>query len=272
MLSMELQNLITPGLGIVIGILMGLTGAGGGIVSVPLLIFVLHLTIAQAGPIALMAIASASSVGAVLAHRMKTLRYKAATLMAICGLVTAPLGLFLAFRVPNKPLTILFSIILILVSLRSFLQARQELLGLSPIQIRHPPCALDPVTGKFKWTAACLWVMIVIGSIAGFLSGLLGVGGGFVIVPALKKFTNLTQTSIISTSLGVMALISLGSIGMSAVAGTLLWKTGLLFSGGAVLGLLLGRRFHHYLNPSRSQQAFAILTFLIAAYLLIHSF
>ena len=65
---------------------MGLTGAGGGILSVPLLVFFLGLPIAEAAPIALCAVALASSIGAILGLRDKILRYKAAGFMAIFGL------------------------------------------------------------------------------------------------------------------------------------------------------------------------------------------
>ena len=75
---------LTPlGLGILIGILMGLTGAGGGILSVPLLVFFLHLQVVEAAPIALTAIAISAGVGAFLGFRNKLLRYKAAVFMAI---------------------------------------------------------------------------------------------------------------------------------------------------------------------------------------------
>ena len=272
MLLMDITTMITPLLGMLIGILMGLTGAGGGIISVPLLIFFLDLKIAEAGPVALTAIASSAGIGALLAHRAKTLRYKAATLMALCGLVFAPAGLYLAFKLPNKPLSILFGLILLIVAIRSFLQAHHELTDTNPKPNTNPPCCINPQTGKFIWSGPCLRTMLLIGSVAGFLSGLLGVGGGFVIVPALKKYTELSPTSVISTSLGVMSIIAIGSVGMSAYAGTLLWSIAILFSLGAIIGLLIGRRFHSYLNPGRSHQAFAIFTFLIAVYLLTQTF
>ena len=272
MLLMDITTMITPLLGILIGILMGLTGAGGGIISVPLLIFFLDLKIAEAGPIALTAIASSAGIGALLAHRTKTLRYKAATLMALCGLMFAPVGLYLAFKLPNKPLSILFGLILLIVAIRSFLQAHHELTGTKPKPNTNPPCRINPKTGKFIWSGPCLRTMLLIGSVAGFLSGLLGVGGGFVIVPALKKYTDLSPTSVISTSLGVMSIIAIGSVGMSAYAGTLLWSIAILFSLGAIIGLLIGRRFHSYLNPGRSLQTFAVFTFLIAVYLLTKTF
>jgi len=268
----ELNVFITPVLGVLVGLLMGLTGAGGGILSVPILIFFLDLNIAQAGPIALMAIASSSGVGALLAHRNKTLRYKAAILMAICGLLLAPVGLFLAVKLPNRPLSILFGIILIIVAIRSYIQALQESTGKKSLQNKNPSCYLNPKTGKFIWSVACLKTMLVIGSIAGFLSGLLGVGGGFVIVPALKKYTDLSHAAVISTSLGVMSIIAIGSVGMSAYAGTLIWSIAFLFSLGAIIGLLIGRYFHDYLNPAHSHQAFAVFTFLVAIFMLTKTF
>ena len=120
---MEYSLLISPALGILIGLLMGLTGAGGGILSVPLLVFVLHLTVAEAAPIALSAIALAAGVGALMGLRDHILRYKAAGLMALFGLLLSPLGLWLAQRVPNGPLLILFGCVLLSVSIRLFRQA-----------------------------------------------------------------------------------------------------------------------------------------------------
>jgi uncharacterized membrane protein YfcA len=117
-----MEMITTSSLGLFIGLLMGLTGAGGGIVSVPALVYFLHLSIAEAGPIALMAIASSAGIGALLAHKNKTLRYKAATLIGLAGLTTAPFGLWLAHQVPNRPLAALFGFILIGASIHFFLK------------------------------------------------------------------------------------------------------------------------------------------------------
>lgn len=95
---MDFSILISPSLGVLVGILMGLTGAGGGILSVPLLVFALHLPVAQVAPISLCAIALAAGVGALLGFRNKILRYKAAGLMAIFGLLFSPIGLWLATK------------------------------------------------------------------------------------------------------------------------------------------------------------------------------
>ena len=81
---------LAPALGIFIGVLMGLTGAGGGILSVPLLVFAFHMPISEAGPIALSAIALSAGVGAIIGLREKVLRYKAAMFIALFGLILSP--------------------------------------------------------------------------------------------------------------------------------------------------------------------------------------
>ncbi|WP_241137097.1 TSUP family transporter, partial [Achromobacter xylosoxidans] len=83
-------------LGLCIGASLGLTGAGGGILAVPALMFGLHMSLAQAAPVALIAVGAASAVGAIQGLRSGLVRYKAALLMAITGAITAPLGLALA--------------------------------------------------------------------------------------------------------------------------------------------------------------------------------
>ena len=100
---------LAPALGVFIGILMGLTGAGGGILSVPLLVFVFHMPISQAGPIALTAVALSAGLGAAFGLSAKVLRYKAAMFMAIFGLLLSPLGLWVAQRAPNTPMLLIFS-------------------------------------------------------------------------------------------------------------------------------------------------------------------
>jgi uncharacterized membrane protein YfcA len=106
------------------------------------------------------------------------------------------------------------------------------------------------------------------GAVAGFLSGLLGVGGGFIIVPALKKYTDLPMQSIVATSLGVLALISITGVTSAALAGHLNWSIGLPFACGAIAGMLLGSVIAKKISGPRIQQVFAIFTFFISLSLL----
>lgn len=266
---MDYSTIISPALGILVGILMGLTGAGGGILSVPLLVFFLGLPIAEAAPIALCAVALASSIGAMLGLRNKTLRYKAAGFMAIFGLALSPLGLWLAPQIPNVPLQILFSLILIYVAVHLLKQARNQIKGIPEEHRKPPPCLINPSIGRLQWTIPCARALLFAGSLAGFLSGLLGVGGGFIIVPALKRYTDLPVKSIVATSLGVLAVITGGGAIFSAVSGSLNILVAAPFSlaalGGLLLGLLLGKK----LSGPHTQLIFSIFTLVIAISLLI---
>jgi uncharacterized membrane protein YfcA len=266
--NMDSMSAISVGLGVFVGMMMALTGAGGGILSVPLLVFGLNLSIASAGPIGLLAIAVAGSLGAINGLRTKLLRYRAALVMATLGIVLAPVGVYLAQRIPNQPLLIAFASILIVVSIRMLIQAQREITGNVPKERPAPPCKLDQSIGRLIWSVPCARSLMGSGAVAGLLSGLLGVGGGFIIVPALKKVTDLPMQSIVATSLGVLALISITGVTSAAVAGHLNWSIGIPFAGGAVAGMLLGSVIAKQISGPRIQQAFAVFTFLISLSLL----
>jgi uncharacterized membrane protein YfcA len=149
-----------------------------------------------------------------------------------------------------------------------FIQAQQEITGNVPKERPAPPCKLDQSIGRLIWSVPCARSLMGSGAIAGFLSGLLGVGGGFIIVPALKKVTDLPMQSIVATSLGVLALISITGVTTAAVAGHLNWSIGIPFASGAVAGMLLGSVIAKQISGPRIQQVFAVFTFLISLSLL----
>ena len=269
---MEMNTLITPAIGLFVGVLMGLTGAGGGILSVPLLVFFLHLPIAEAGPIALTSITISAGIGAILGLRAKVLRYKAAIFMASFGLLLSPLGLWLAQRLPNAPLLLLFSAVLMYVSIRMLIQVARTLSGKAVKPVKPPPCQLDLSIGKLIWTVPCARALMVSGAGAGFLSGLLGVGGGFVLVPALSKFTDLPMKSIVATSLGILSIVSAGGAFISLASGTLNIAIAIPFALGSLTGLLLGLLLAKKMSGPRVQQIFAVLTLGVAISLAIKGF
>ena len=261
---MDLHAIIAPSLGMIVGLVMGLTGAGGGIISAPLLIFFLGLEVKDAAPIALTAVAISAGIGAVFGLKQKILRYKAAVLMGSFGLALSPLGLWLSHHVPNKPLIMLFILILCIVALRTFMNASLELKGKVKHTRRPPHCQLHQSIGKLIWTVPCARSLMLSGAVAGFLSGLLGVGGGSIIVPALKKFTDLPMKSIVATSLGVLTIVSAGSAIMATASSSMNWTVASPFIAGAILGLFVGNHYTKKVHGARLQQAFSILAFIVA--------
>ena len=251
-------------LGLLVGAVMGLTGAGGGILAVPALVFGLGWTLTQAAPVALLAAAVAGLVGALEGLKRGILRYRAAILMAGVGVCVTPVGVRLAQALPQQALLYTFAALLTWVAVRTLNASRGgTTAGAAPPTV---PCRLDPRTGRLKWTPTSAAILGLIGAASGLLAGLLGVGGGFVIVPALRRASDLSMHSIVTTSLAVIALVASGAVAASLAQGASLpagvaWP----FVGGAVAGMLIGRIAVHRLPAPRVQQIFAAVTLLAAA-------
>ena len=253
-------------LGALVGLLLALTGAGGGILAVPLLVFALHLGLAEAAPIGLLAVGLAAAMSAILGLRDGIVRYRAAALMGGLAMAFAPLGVAAAQRVPNAPLTFAFAAVLALSAWRMWRRARRALrakAGDAPARAALP-CVLDARDGRLVWTRPCAQALALTGVTAGLLSGLLGVGGGFVIVPALTRFTELSARSIVATSLAVIALASVGGVGAAAWHGAIAWDIALPFAIGSVFATLAARVIAARVAGPRLQQGFAIVSLGVA--------
>jgi len=255
------SSLIGLALGGLVGIIIGITGAGGGVLAVPLLVFGLHLSILQAAPVGLIAVGLASALGAALGLREGQVRYRAAAAMGTMGMLCAPFGVALASRVPNAPLMAVFAFVLGGVAWRMY---RQSLSSASERAMVQLPCVLSPQDGRLVWTLPCTRALLATGMVSGTLSGLLGVGGGFVIVPALSRYTNLPARMVVATSMAVIALVSVGGVTAAALRGHVDLHTAAPFALGAVVALLLGRRLGARLSGARLQQSFAGLCMVVA--------
>ncbi len=259
------------GLGLVIGVILALTGAGGGILAVPLLVFGIQMSVAQAGPIGLLAVGMAAALGAALGLRAGIVRYRAAILIAAAGMPLSPLGLWLAHRIDNRWLGVLFALVLLLVAARSFLQATRPAAAAPAPDAMPRPCLRNDASGRFIWTSACARALMLSGGAAGLLSGLLGVGGGFVMVPALQRYTDLTMQSVVATSLAVIAMVSVTGVLASAASGGIAWDVALPFSAGALAGMLAGRAVSARLAGPHLQIGFAMVSAAVAVGMLVKS-
>ena len=256
-------------LGIAIGLVMGLTGAGGGILAVPALVFALGWTIPQAAPVALLAVAGAATLGALDGLRRRLVRYRAALFMGAVGASIAPLGLKVASIAPERVLLAGFAIAMVLVSAKMFRDARAAAI---PNDEDSRPCLLDPATGRLHWTPSAAASLGSIGAASGFLTGLLGVGGGFLIVPALRRFSDISMQGIVATSLAVIALVSTGSvIGAWLQGRDLSLDVAAPFAAGAAFGMIGGRVGARAMSPSLLQRIFAGVSATVAVGLIVRA-
>ncbi|MGY2291171.1 sulfite exporter TauE/SafE family protein [Pseudomonas sp. SDO528_S397] len=259
--------LLATVLGGLMGLVMGLTGAGGGILGVPALVLGLGLTMTQAAPVSLFAVGAAAAVGAIDGLRHGLVRYRAALLIALLGALFSPVGVYLAHQLPEMLLMGLFSALMVLVAWRMLRREKTEA-GPSDhgaASWGQKNCMLDQHTGRFSWTAKCSATLAALGAVTGAVSGLLGVGGGFLIVPAFKQLTDVQMRGIVATSLMVISLISLIGVVGAFQAGVTIMPTGWVFIGASIVGMLAGRRLCSVIPARTLQVGFAGLCAVVAA-------
>jgi uncharacterized membrane protein YfcA len=259
-------------LGAIVGLILALTGAGGGILAVPLLVFALDLPMQAAAPVGLLAVGLAAAVGALLGLHEGKVRYRAAALIGVAGMALAPVGVWVGRRVPNAPLLCGFALVLAYVAWRMLRQStRRAGAGTDTRPPRQPSCVVNPASGRLLWTAPCAGALAATGIVSGLLTGLFGVGGGFVIVPSLTRNTDLDALSITGTSLAVIALVSVSGVVAATWSGTMAWSVALPFGAGAVAALLIGRRLARHVAGARLQQGFAALSAAVSVLLLLRA-
>ncbi len=253
--------LIALSLGALVGLILALTGAGGGILAVPALTLGLGWSMTQASPIALLTVASAAAIGMTGGLLKGYIRVRAALLISAVGILAAPFGQRLAHVLPERWLIGLFACVMLVVAARIFMSASNRSNNSEGIVLsRSKTCVINTKTGRIDWSVSSFLKLSLIGLISGTATGLLGVGGGFIVVPALLRCSNISMNGIVATSLMVITLISSGAVITAYSAGHLaLSPTALLFVGGAAGGMLLGRQFAEKIPAAQLQRAFAVL-------------
>ena len=249
-------------LGLVVGILMGLTGAGGGVLAVPGLMLVMDWEVVQAAPLAMFSVMLSAGIGAIGALRQGLVRYRAAVLMAVAAMPFSSLGVQLAQGLQPLWLNALFAVILLYIAAR---QMRGCIRGdVADEDNEAALCHVDAETGRLSWNWTTGFVIAGIGVVTGFLTGLLGVGGAFFMVPMLRRLTDISLQGVIATVLLVMALVSAGSlmfVGLHGVSIPL--AMAVPFVVAAVLGMLLGRILVRRLSARMLQCSFGGLVLLV---------
>ncbi len=247
--------------GLLIGGLLGLTGAGGGILAVPALMASQGWSVAQAAPIGLLAVTLSACIGMLQGLIKQIVRYKAALWIALISIPAAKYGIYLAKEIPALWLTLGFSLIMFWIAYR--------LLSNKINDFENAPCKVDQATGRFIWNFKTATILGGIGLVAGLMTGLLGVGGGFVIVPALRKATDLDMKSIVATSLMVIFLIGGISITINILEGFHYpANITLSFVLACILGMLIGRKITTFVSIQKVQTIFAITLIFVASYLI----
>ncbi|MFC0597976.1 sulfite exporter TauE/SafE family protein [Streptomyces palmae] len=232
-----------------VGLTLGALGGGGSVLAVPALIYLLGFTPAAATTASLL-IVTATSVTALYAHaRAGNVRWKAGGLFAAAGLLPAAAAGALAGRLPQPVLTGAFAAIAAIAAVRMLRPASAT------------PGERRPVgVGRAAGTGAGL----------GTLTGFLGVGGGFLAVPALVTTLAFEMQAAVGTSLLIISTNSLASLATrGATASGMDWAVVAPFAGAAILGAWDGKRLAAKISGNRLQRIFAVILLAVAVFMLI---
>lgn len=243
--------LVALALGLVIGGLLGLLGGGGSILAVPALVYGVNLPLAAAVPMSLLVV-GISSAAAVL-PRLREVQWRLAAIFGVTGGVAA-FGGAAVNRLLDPSLVLLgFAAVMVVAALR-MLRSSDEAGG---------SCAMPG--GGVDWRS-CLPKAAASGVVVGFLTGLFGVGGGFLIIPALTLLLGLPMATAVATSLVVIVINSVA--GFTAHLGDAPIDAGIavVFTVAAVLGSLAAGRLAPRLPGERLRRWFAYLVLVVAVY------
>lgn len=242
-------------LGSIVGLSLGLTGAGGAILALPLLVYGLGMAPVEAVPVSLAAAGSAAFAGFLQRLRGREVAVGAGLLLAGGGAAGAPVGAWIGQQLSPAVLMGLFSLILTIAAVRMWLSARRK------TEVRPRACATGALSRR------CTVVLAVAGLFTGVLAGTFGVGGGFVIVPVLVLATGMEIRRAAATSLLVISIVSAAALVSVALHGQPInIIIALPFLGGGLLGMALGTGMARRLPAARLQQGFAMMMLGVALF------
>ena len=243
------------GLGLAIGLLLGLLGGGGSILAVPALVYGAGVPLAAAVPTSLLVVGISSATALLPRLRGGQIAWRIAGVFGAAGAAAAFAGAAVNRLLNPRLVLIGFAVLMVGAGLRML---RQQLAV-------GGDCALPG--GGVNWRG-CLPKAIGSGIVVGFLTGLFGVGGGFLIIPALVLLLGLPMTTAVGTSLAIIVLNSIAGFTAHAGDAQLDFRIVGAFAGAAVVGSLVAGRFATRLPAERMRRWFAYLVFAVATFVI----
>jgi uncharacterized membrane protein YfcA len=239
--------------GALVGFSLGLVGGGGSILAVPLMVYVVGVPDAHVA-IGTSAIAVAANAAVNLSNHARggTVRWSCALSFAAAGIIGAFLGSIFGKMLDGQKLLALFALLMLVIAVL-MLKTRSRI-GLPDV--------------RMDWTN--MPAIVGLGLATGTLSGFFGIGGGFLIVPALMLATGMSIMNAVSSSLVAVTAFGLTTAASYAWSGLISWGLAGLFVAGGIAGGLIGTRSAQLLSARRGalNLVFAAVIIAVALYML----
>ena len=261
---MEILDLIGYAGALLIGISLGLIGGGGSILTVPVLVYILAVNPVTATAYSLFVVGNSSLVGAMQKMKKKLVDFRTATVFAIPAFIAVygtrkflvpaipehifSLGGFTVTR--NIGIMLFFAVIMVVAAISMIRNNGKELHSETEVKYNYP-------------------LIILEGMVVGVLTGIVGAGGGFLIIPALVLLAKLPMKKAVATSLLIIAVKSLiGFIG-DVQNLEMDWKFLLSFTGVSVLGIFVGDYLNRFINGQKLKTGFGWFVLAMGIYIVL---
>lgn len=247
---------------ICIGLILGILGGGGSILSIPILVYLFHIDVVLASAYSLFIVGVTSLVGSIPKYKEHLVNIKTGILFGIPSIVS----IFITRK------WIVHAIPDIILETDSFvLSKRMLLLGLFATLMVLASISMIRERQEIKREEDRFKTMLVIleGILIGFLTGLVGAGGGFLIIPALVLLTGLNFKTAVGTSLFIIAINSLTGFTGDLFNYTMDWPFLLVITGLAVIGILVGNMISHKIPANNLRKLFGWFVLIMGCWILL---
>jgi uncharacterized membrane protein YfcA len=246
---------------IFIGIILGILGGGGSILSIPILVYLLHVDVVMASAYSLFIVGSTSLVGAIPKYKKHLVNLRTGFFFGLPSIVTifctrkwiVPAIPEIVYQTESFTLTKrvlilgLFAVLMILASI-SMIRGSKE---------------INNENHRFR-----VVLVIIEGIIIGFLTGLVGAGGGFLIIPALVLLTGLPFKTAVGTSLFIIAINSLIGFLGDVMNYSMDWQFLLSITALSVIGILIGDRISKKIPAATLRKSFGWFVLIMGCWIL----
>lgn len=238
--------LLAAVVGVLVGIVVGALGAGGGILTVPVLVYLLGYEPHAAAAGSLVVVGSSALVSLIPHARAGQVRWREGAAFGGLGTIGALAGSRLATLVAPELLMVLLAVLLLVVA---------------AVMLRDTATTGTPSEDRPRRR----WLLVLAATVCGLLTGFFGVGGGFLVVPALLLVMGVGMRSAVGTSLLVIVInAAVGGLGRIGQSFEMDWWPVLAFAAASMIGGLLGARLSRRVRPEVLRRLFALLLAVVA--------
>ena len=262
-ISLETFNILGVIGALVIGVFLGITGGGGSILTVPILVYLLGVMPITATAYSLFIVGTTALFGTFRNMMKRMIDFRVAFVFSIPAFIAVYLTRKLI--IPSIP-TIIFTVqdfvltkdlaIMIFFAFIMFFAAISMIRTRKNIAVKQ--------VREYNY-----FIIVIEGFVVGILTGLVGAGGGFLIIPALVLFANLQMKRAVATSLMIISIKSLigfiGDIGNIEID----WEFLLMFSILSIVGIIIGIYLSNFIDGKKIKKAFGWFVLVMAIYIII---